>query len=58
MFTLSAKKTEQERVSFDEKAFRWALNEDAMATDKLSEGVRKFAADAIKLENMIRAKLQ
>lgn len=47
-----------ERVSFDEKTFRWAMNEDEMATDKLSEGIRKFAADAVKLENLIKAKLQ
>lgn len=56
--TLTAKNHDVERVQFDEKAFRWALNEDQMATDKLSEGVRKFAADAVKLENMLRAKLQ
>ena len=47
-----------DRVEFDEKTFRWALNEDEMATDKLADGVRKFAADAIKLENIIRAKLK
>lgn len=46
-----------EKVTFDEKSFRWALNEDEMATDKLSEGIRKFAADAVKLENLIKAKL-
>jgi len=34
------------------------MNEDQMATDKLSEGIRKFAADAIKLENMLKEKLQ
>ncbi|HWL16808.1 MAG TPA: transaldolase [Opitutus sp.] len=45
-----------ERVSFDEKGFRWALNEDQMATEKLSDGIRLFAADAIKLEDMIRKK--
>jgi transaldolase len=38
---------------FDEKAFRWALNEDPMATEKLSEGIRKFAADIVKLEGVI-----
>jgi transaldolase len=42
---------------YDEKAFRWELNEDQMATDKLSEGIRKFAADAVTLENLIKAKL-
>ena len=38
------------KVSFDERAFRWDLNEDAMATEKLSEGIRLFAADTRKLE--------
>jgi len=37
-----------------EKAFRWQLNEDAMATEKLAEGIRKFAADQIELENRVR----
>ena len=40
-------------VHHDEKSFRWALNEDAMATDKLSEGIRAFAADAGKLDKLI-----
>jgi len=39
-----------ERVTYDEKSFRWDLNEDAMATAKLSEGIRVFAADTVKLE--------
>jgi transaldolase len=42
-------------VHFDEKAFRWALNEDAMATEKLAEGIRAFAADAGKLDALIEA---
>jgi len=37
-----------------EKAFRWQLNEDAMATEKLAEGIRKFAADQIELEKQVR----
>ncbi|MFM7531672.1 MAG: transaldolase [Rubrivivax sp.] len=41
------------RLSLDERAFRWALNEDAMATEKLAEGIRAFAADAVKLDRMI-----
>ena len=45
-----------ERVSFDEKSFRWALNEDQMATEKLSEGIRQFAADILKLEDLIKKK--
>ena len=39
-----------ERFALDEKSFRWRLNEDAMATEKLSEGIRLFNADALKLE--------
>jgi len=41
------------RFSLDEKGFRWMLNENAMATEKLSEGIRVFAADAAKLEALI-----
>lgn len=40
-----------------EKEFRWQMNEDAMATDKLAEGIRGFAADQIKLENILAARL-
>jgi len=53
-----AKKLEIKKIEIDEKKFRWMLNEDAMATDKLSDGIRKFAADAIKLENMLKERLQ
>src|SRR5256714_10734325 len=42
-----------ERLSLDEKSFRWMHNEDAMATDKLAEGIRRFDADARKLEKLI-----
>ncbi len=38
----------------NESSFRWALNADAMATEKLAEGIRNFAADAVKLENLVR----
>jgi transaldolase len=41
------------RLALDEKAFRWLQNEDAMATEKLAEGIRRFAADAGKLERLI-----
>ncbi|HEY6134406.1 MAG TPA: transaldolase [Rubrivivax sp.] len=41
------------RVQYDEAAFRYALNHDAMATEKLAEGIRAFAADAAKLDQMI-----
>ncbi len=40
-------------VHHDEKAFRWAMNEDAMATEKLAEGIRAFAVDAGKLDGLI-----
>ena len=41
------------RIAAEEAAFRWQLNEDAMATEKLSEGIRLFAADAVKLEKLV-----
>jgi transaldolase len=40
-------------VHHGERSFRWALNEDAMATEKLAEGIRAFAADAAKLDRLI-----
>lgn len=42
------------KIALDEKAFRWMLNESAMATEKLAEGVRVFAADARKLQALIK----
>ena len=42
-------------VHFDEPTFRLALNDDAMATEKLAEGIRAFAADAVKLEKLVQA---
>ena len=42
-------------VNFDEASFRLALNEDAMASDKLAEGIRTFCADAVKLEQLFAA---
>jgi len=42
-----------ERVTFDEKAFRWMHNEDQMAVEKLSDGIRRFDADARKLEQLV-----
>ena len=47
---LKAKTAQEDRLHLDEKSFRWMHNEDAMATDKLAEGIRKFYADARKLE--------
>ncbi|MDB5743233.1 MAG: transaldolase [Polaromonas sp.] len=51
----SAARLEAPAVSFDEAGFRYALNEDAMATEKLAEGIRAFAVDAIKLEQLMQA---
>ncbi len=47
---------EQEKIHPDEKRFRWMLNEDAMATEKLSEGIRRFNEDLIKLAGFVRKK--
>ena len=41
-------------VSYNEATFRLALNEDAMATEKLAEGIRAFCADALKLEDLMK----
>lgn len=48
-----AKASDIEKIDVTEKVFRWLLNEDPMATDKLSDGIRKFAADIVKLEEII-----
>src|SRR5688572_19525851 len=45
-----AKRQNSQKIQLDEKAFRWMHNEDAMASDKLAEGIRRFDADARKLE--------
>ncbi|XP_072550968.1 transaldolase [Salminus brasiliensis] len=52
-----AKECSLDKVHLDEKAFRWLHNEDRMAVEKLSDGIRKFAADAVKLETMIKEKM-
>ena len=46
-----------EKVSLDEKQFRWRFNENAMAVEKTAEGIRLFNADALKLERFIAAKI-
>ena len=51
----TAKDLELEHISFDEASFRLALNNDAMATEKLSEGIRAFCVDAVKLEQLLLA---
>ncbi len=47
-----------EKIAVDEKAFRWMMNEDAMATEKLSEGIRAFAKDLGTLRAMVSKELQ
>ncbi len=49
----AAQNAQLEKIAMDEKTFRWMFNQDAMATEKLSEGIRKFAADYVKLEKTI-----
>jgi len=49
----SAAGCELEKISLDEKAFRFAFNEDAMATEKTAQGIRSFAADIVKLEGLV-----
>ena len=53
--TKSAQTLDLPAVNFDEAQFRFALNEDAMATEKLAEGIRAFCSDAIKLEKLMLA---
>merc|ERR1712001_636661 len=55
--TEEASKQDLEKLNLDEAAFRWMLNEDQMATEKLSDGIRKFAQDQVKMENMARERL-
>ncbi len=52
-----AKKDPIEKLPLDEKSFRFLLNEDAMATEKLAEGIRLFSTDIVKLEKKILAKI-
>jgi transaldolase len=49
-----ASKSDFEKITLDEKAFRFALNEDAMATEKTAQGIRNFAADIVKLEKLVQ----
>jgi transaldolase len=46
-----------EKLKMDEKKFRWMLNDNAMAYEKTGEGIRKFAADVVKLEKFVASKL-
>ncbi len=53
----SANSCNDQKQSLDEKTFRFALNEDAMATEKTAQGIRAFSADIVKLEKLINDKL-
>ncbi len=52
-----AQSSKLEKISLDEKAFRWMFNENAMATEKTAEGIRQFNADAQKLVQFISARI-
>src|SRR6266496_3060385 len=53
-----AKSAQIERLEFDEKKFRYLVNDNAMATEKTAEGIRKFAADVVKLEKLVAEKIK
>jgi transaldolase len=53
----TAKASPGEKISLDEKTFRFQFNEDPMAVDKTAEGIRKFSADIVKLEKLVASKL-
>ncbi len=53
----AAAKMPIERIPLDEKQYRWMLNENAMATEKLAEGIRNFAKDLVKLEKLLQQRL-
>jgi transaldolase len=52
-----AKSANIEKLRLDEKTFRWMLNDNAMAYEKTGEGIRRFAADVVKLEKFVASKL-
>ena len=52
-----ARQSQIARLQLDEKEFRWRMNEDAMATEKLAEGIRLFNADAVKLQQNLEKRL-
>jgi transaldolase len=57
MTPAEAAKSGLNKLNLDEKTFRYMLNEDAMATEKTAQGIRNFAADIVKLENLVREML-
>ena len=52
-----AMKMDIPKIEMKESTFRWMMNEDAMATEKLAEGIRGFAKDIVKLEEIVQAKI-
>ena len=52
-----AKASDAEKITLDEKTFRFEFNEDPMAVDKTAEGIRKFSADIVKLEKLIASRI-
>lgn len=54
----TAKNSKVTRIEMNETTFRWMHNEDQMATEKLSEGIRNFAADSRKLETLLKERIQ
>ena len=54
----TANASDVEKISLNETAFRWEMNEDPCATEKLAEGIRRFAADTVKLEQFLTEKLE
>jgi len=54
----NAKSAKIEKLELDEKKFRYLVNEDAMATEKTAEGIRKFVADMAKLEQVVASKIK
>jgi len=54
----TAKLAKVEKLELDEKKFRWMLNDNAMAYEKTGEGIRKFAADVVKLEKFVATKIK
>jgi transaldolase len=54
----AAAASDLKKINMDEKTFRWMHNEDQMATEKLSDGIRLFAVDTLKLEKVVADKLK
>ena len=54
----AAASSKWDKITLDEKSFRFQFNEDAMATEKTAEGIRKFSADIVKLEELISSRIQ